>query len=240
MPKKLTTEEFIARACNIHNSIYEYTQVVYVNNSTKVKIYCTICETHFQQAPNYHLLGQGCPTCGRKKCDTNRRLTTKQFIARSKEIHSNYYTYEKTVYQHNTKDVTITCPNHGDFTQQAYNHLKGHGCQRCGNGGYSKKAIQWLKSIERSQNIHIQHILNGGEFIIPGTRYKADGYCAETNTIYEFYGDKWHGNLNVYDPDTKCHPFSEKTAQELHDETITREQTIRNLGYKVIIRWETS
>ena len=32
----------------------------------------------------------------------------------------------------------------------------------------------------------IQHALNGGEYKIHNSMYKADGYCKETNTIYEF------------------------------------------------------
>ena len=58
---------------------------------------------------------------------------------------------------------------------------------------YSHKSIQWLEWVmEQSrrdgQPIHIQHALNGGEVKIPGTKYKADGFCRETNTVYEFHG----------------------------------------------------
>ena len=36
--------------------------------------------------------------------------------------------------------------------------------------------------------------------------YKVDGYCYETNTVYEFHGDYWHGNPIVFDSDdtNKC------------------------------------
>lgn len=47
-------------------------------------------------------------------------------------------------------------------------------------------ALKWLKWIAHDQNIRIQHKLNGGEFKVG--RYKVDGYCLETNTIYEFHG----------------------------------------------------
>ncbi len=101
----------------------------------------------------------------------------------------------------------------------------------------SYKAIQWLDSIMKSENIHIQHSLNGGEYQIPNTKYKADGYCKETNTVYEFYGDYWHGNPEVYDSElmnesTNC------TMNELYQKTIEREQKIRELGYELISIWE--
>lgn len=51
---KLTTEEFIKRAKEVHGDKYDYSFVEYVNSSTKVKI---ICPKHgiFEQTPNKHL-----------------------------------------------------------------------------------------------------------------------------------------------------------------------------------------
>ena len=50
----------------IHNNYYDYSQVNYMNNMTKVKI---ICPKHgvFRQTPAKHLLGQGCPICRESK-----------------------------------------------------------------------------------------------------------------------------------------------------------------------------
>jgi len=60
---------FINMAKEIHNSTYDYSCIKnYVNNITKVPI---ICKTHglFLQKPNNHLLGNGCPECGKKSWD---------------------------------------------------------------------------------------------------------------------------------------------------------------------------
>jgi len=59
---KLTTEEFIIRSNKIHNNKYNYSEVKYFNNKTKVKIKCP---NHgiFLQRPDAHLRGQGCPKC---------------------------------------------------------------------------------------------------------------------------------------------------------------------------------
>ena len=48
------------------------------------------------------------------------------------------------------------------------------------------------------ENIPIQHAENGGEFYIQGIG-KVDGYCQETNTVYEFHGSYWHGNCERLD-----------------------------------------
>ncbi len=60
--KKLTTEEFIERAVSVHGDNYCYDEVVYINSHTKVNI---ICPNHgvFEQKPNGHLSGKGCPKC---------------------------------------------------------------------------------------------------------------------------------------------------------------------------------
>ncbi len=59
---KLTTEEFIKKANNIHSSLYNYDLSEYINTDNKVKI---LCKKHgeFLQTPHCHLEGQGCPSC---------------------------------------------------------------------------------------------------------------------------------------------------------------------------------
>lgn len=112
-------------------------------------------------------------------------------------------------------------------------------CPHCVPRSYSKKCISWLTYIMASDGVNIQHAENGGEFLIPGTRYRADGYCKDTNTIYEFYGDVYHGNLCIFSPTDHCHPFNNKTAQQLNDETIKREQLITFKGFKLRTIWES-
>lgn len=60
---KLSTGEFIRRAREVHGDRYDYSQVEYVNNHTKVRI---ICPVHgvFEQVPMSHLKGINCPECG--------------------------------------------------------------------------------------------------------------------------------------------------------------------------------
>lgn len=59
---KLTTEEFINKAKGIHGDRYDYSKVNYVNRHTEVCIICPECG-EFQQTPNSHLAGNGCPKC---------------------------------------------------------------------------------------------------------------------------------------------------------------------------------
>ena len=61
-----TKEEFIKKSNIIHNNTYDYKNVIYVNAHKKVEI---ICNKHgnFEQKPNNHLSGEGCPSCNESK-----------------------------------------------------------------------------------------------------------------------------------------------------------------------------
>jgi hypothetical protein len=63
---KYTDHEFIDKAILIHGKIYDYSEVKYKNNYTKIKIKC---KTHgfFEQTPSNHLSGKGCDLCQNSK-----------------------------------------------------------------------------------------------------------------------------------------------------------------------------
>ena len=55
----------------------------------------------------------------------------------------------------------------------------------------SHEALKWLSYTAEKEDIRIQHVRNGGENRIG--KYSLDGYCQETNTVYEYQGCYWHG-----------------------------------------------
>lgn len=59
----MTTEEWILRARQIHGDKYDYSQTVYVNQRTSVKIMCPI-HGLFEQKADSHIRGCGCRLCG--------------------------------------------------------------------------------------------------------------------------------------------------------------------------------
>jgi hypothetical protein len=64
---RITFEDFLPKAIEEHGDKYNYDDVVFVNVSEKIKIFCNQCERHFKQAPNAHLSGSGCPYCRESK-----------------------------------------------------------------------------------------------------------------------------------------------------------------------------
>lgn len=135
-------QEFKEKGKQLHNNKYDYSNVVYVNSRTKVKI---ICPKHgeFEQLPSSHLQGNGCPECARewtdehkenhaKSSQKSRGMTTEEWIDRARQVHGNKYDYSQTVYVNQRTNVKIICPIHGLFEQKADSHIRGCGCRLCG------------------------------------------------------------------------------------------------------------
>ena len=127
---KLTTEEFIKKAKDIHINKYDYSKVEYKNAKEKV---CIICPEHgeFYQTPNSHLNGNGCSECGKEKSIEGRLYTTIVFVKKAKEVHGDKYDYSKVDYKNNYTKVCIICPTHEEFYQTPNVHLQGSGCPKC-------------------------------------------------------------------------------------------------------------
>lgn len=154
MAKKLTTEEFIANARKSHGSRFDYSLVEYKNTKAKVKI---ICHEHgvFLQSPTNHYIN-GCKLCSNNEIGNRCRLSKDRFIEISNKKHNSVYNYDKVDYKSILSKVIITCSKHGDFEQLPNNHMKGHGCKKCGEYLTHKKRWSDRLSdfIEKSKVIH--------------------------------------------------------------------------------------
>jgi hypothetical protein len=227
-------DEIVQRLNTLYNSKYQYVNNGYENTNSRITIICPV-HGEFTKTVFEHLYQkQGCSQCWKDNSLSKRKYN---FIKRSKKFHNNKYNYDNINYVNFTTPISIQCPVHGEFTQTPNLHVN-HGCPKCAVVSFSKKQIAWLEYIMKQEGIIIHHALNGGEIIIPNTSYRADGYCEETNTIYEFHGDYYHGNLDIFSPEDKCHPYNNKTAQELYDNTQKKHQILLSLGYNVVYIWE--
>ena len=147
--KKLTTEEWIEKARQIHGDRYDYSKVEYLGDSKKV---CIICSEHgeFWQNAGKHKRGQNCP-----KCSKVFKHNTESWIVEAIKKHHNRYDYSKVNYEHTHKKVIIICPEHGEFEQTPANHLFGQGCPKCKNLQL-RSDRQWSKNhfIEEAMLVH--------------------------------------------------------------------------------------
>lgn len=142
MPKKMTQEQTIeVFQKKFGKDRYDYSQVHYVNNTTKVAVIChkkgIDGKEHgvFWVTPKNHKKGRGCP-----KCAKNHPMDTEEFILKAKKAHPNDdYDYSLTHYTREHNNVKIICHRkdengveHGVFEQDPNAHLKGAGCPKCG------------------------------------------------------------------------------------------------------------
>lgn len=129
--KRLNTETFKERIVEKFGDAFILDKVNYINNKTNVIITCPI-HGDFEITPNNLLgKGKGCPKCSVEQRSKNNMRKWDDVVADAIKIHNGKYSYEHAVYKGVDREITITCPIHGDFEQIVSHHLRGHGCSMC-------------------------------------------------------------------------------------------------------------
>ncbi|GHA20400.1 hypothetical protein GCM10008090_33040 [Arenicella chitinivorans] len=162
MPKRKTHSEIIAEFFDAHGDYYDYSEVVYINSTTKVKVICPV-HGEFQIAPGHHKTGVGCSKC----YFDSQRTSKKEFVKRSRDKFGSRYDYslfeEMPPFGEKTK---IRCLEHDEvFLQEPRNHMQGHaGCPKCrsnilsGGGSQVGKFTSQLDLndafIEKAKKVH--------------------------------------------------------------------------------------
>jgi len=176
--RSLSTEEFIIKAKEIHGDKYNYDQVNYKSNITKVKIYCNNCKQYFYQTPSSHISGKkGCNNCSKSK-----KLTTKQFVKNAVKIYGSKYNYDQVEYKNNKIKVRIYCNDCEQyFDQKPNSHTQGHGCPYCVQKS-QKELYEFINDIIIAE-YNIRTIIPPKEI---------DIYIPEKNLAIEYNGVYYH------------------------------------------------
>lgn len=93
-----------------------------------------ICKKHgvFYQKSIYHIYNSGCVKCSLISQGLNRRKTTEDFIKKSIKKFGNKYNFSKTIYTKKGSNLTLICPDHGEFIIRPEAHLWSiKGCPKC-------------------------------------------------------------------------------------------------------------
>lgn len=154
---RYNSNEWIEKAKAVHRYKYDYSEVVYVNNTTKVRI---ICKEHgeFEQTPANHIKGKNCPKCTGHFLDKNFFLEKAKKIYKDKNSNS-IYDYSLVDYYDSSTPVNIIChkldlvtgKEHGEFSKTPNKHLSGQGCPVCGNeAGGLKNRLTNEEFVERA------------------------------------------------------------------------------------------
>lgn len=141
-------ENFIERAIAVYGDKYDFSKTEYINSRTKV---CIVCPKHgeFWTNPGDFLRGHACPYCANEK--RNREVVDqKTFIEKARKVHGDKYDYSKVVYRNAMSQVTVICPEHGEFKIIPNSHIHGKaGCPKCNR--LNLGIDDW---IERFKSVH--------------------------------------------------------------------------------------
>lgn len=235
--RKYTTETIIEEFRKYWGDRFDYSLTEYTLSDSKLKI---ICPEHgiFELRAWQHKKGVGCYQCGRissgKISQVKLRKTTDDFITKAKKVFGELYDYSKVNYTHSHEPVTLICQLHGEFNIQASRHLEGQGCSLCGIQA-SVMESNWLNEIGLPNTREYRGVQID---LIDGTTL-VDGYDPDTNTVYEFHGDFWHGNPEQYNQND-LHPMKNCTYGELYEKTVLKDNKIRESGYNLVTIWESN
>jgi len=223
----LTINDFILD--NSHrNFFYCIDNSVKWTLGTKVVAKCITHNLVYTLVPKTFMNGAGCPLCRSSAIGNGLRKAKTDFIDKASKIHQYRYDYSMVHYVNSSTKITIICKTHGEFTQTPSNHIHSkNGCPKCKIAKIipnfkttmvGKSESRWLDKL----GITIRQHPIGVCFV--------DGFDPATNTVYEFLGDFWHGNPNKK---------NSKTFGELYQNTLIKEQQIRDMGFNLITIWES-
>ena len=137
-------EEILEQFHSVHGDKYDYTKTRYKNLKTPIPV---ICRKHGEYTilPNSHLNGKGCPICDSLCHNYN------EFVKLAREKYKDKYLYDKVDFIDENKNVTVICPEHGEFFVTPRKHLKGEHCPLCKR---NVEIIAVNDFLERSKIIH--------------------------------------------------------------------------------------
>lgn len=181
---------FINIATMVHNGFYDYSNVIYKNDKTKVEI---ICPNHgkFWQIPHAHKRGQRCPKCAYDKSKTS----LDGFIKKAQAVHGNKYDYSKTVIDGVQNIVEVICPEHGSFFPTPANHThktQPTACPKCAFASTVKHCINrgFDTFVKRSKERH------GDRYDYSKVDYR--GAHIHVEILCDRHGSFWQTPANHY------------------------------------------
>jgi hypothetical protein len=130
---RLTLEEYINKASEVHNNKYTYDKVIYTNAHSLIEVDCPTHGT-FSTEANSHIKGAGCKQCAIDALKGTEEAFWEMVKANQDTTNYDYSLTEYTAMSH---PIIIGCPTHGLFSQVAGIHARGSKCPKCNTSGFS-------------------------------------------------------------------------------------------------------
>ena len=182
--KRLSTEQWINLAKEVHGEKYDYSITMYSTAKTKLKI---ICPTHGEQEmlPHHHIRGYGCGKCGKEQINISngKQLSQQQFLEKVSNLQG--LDFSNSIYKNKRSNITVRCIIHGDYTTKAEMILKGCGCPKCKSSKGEDIIETWL--LKNSISYITQKTFEGCSY---KRLLKFDFYLPNYNMCIEYDGEQ--------------------------------------------------
>lgn len=168
---KFTLQDFIKKSVERHGNRYNYDLVVYKNSLTYVKIICNTCNKIFEQIPNSHWAGNGCPyQCCLRGPKLNKRA--EKFLLEVKRIHGNKYDFSVINYTKDRNEISVKnniCGHKFEILPKSFLQLKQ--CRVCYE--LNKQKDRYERFVARARQIHgDDYDYSIGNYINYNTRFE--------------------------------------------------------------------
>lgn len=174
-------KEFLEKSRDLHGYKYDYIDLK-DNFSVKDKIKILFGGEEYSQTVEKHLMGR-CPEKNLNK------LTTQEFIEKSKKIFGDKYDYSETEYKGSLENVKIILDGFV-YHQRAQSHLEGISPEYNKNGLRSK-----VKKIEFNPKKEIEEFLNEYEFVYEKNQrisgFNFSFYLLDFRLVIEYYSEPY-------------------------------------------------
>ena len=186
--KYLSSQEFLEKAKAIHGEKYDYSKVSFSFMTRKVCIICHEKDSfgnehgEFWQTPQSHLLGIGCPKCGRNRGAEKRKkplsffpVEEQQFNRNENDIENSFFPIKDSTFKNSKKEKGViykyVFPNGKVYIGQT-THPRGRHLAHFRNGGkrnitlyrayvkYGMPKYSVLEKVERDTKEELREALN--------------------------------------------------------------------------------
>ncbi|MDP9645461.1 PDDEXK family nuclease [Paraburkholderia caledonica] len=181
---KSATYSFVAAARAIHGDRYDYSATEYKGRGQKVVVGCHM-HGPFLTSPETHLRGANCMQCSGKA-----KGTTDWFIAKARAVHGERYDYSRVDYKGRRQKVCIICREHGEFWQDASNHVhRSSNCPTC--MGVKRSTLEDF--IRRAKDMH-GDLYDYSQVVFIGVDHKVKIGCQQHGVFEQLAFDHMKGH----------------------------------------------
>ena len=174
-------DEFINKSIKVFGNIYDYTQVDYINQRTKVKIKCKKHDLKFEQIPYAFLQGIGCNICSKEDSDSKRSVET--LLKIRKYVNKLEGKCLSVEYITNDKNLQFEC-KFGHKFKESWSDVKNslRWCPKCSKNRLIGESIA-RQIIEHALQLDFPSV-----YIKEMEGLQLDGYNAEHKIAFEYQG----------------------------------------------------